>query len=252
MGSTFSQQTFGSGLVAIVAGLLAWLVAARFGSVAPFDASFLLLVAGGIVIQMRWRENYGEHSGSGTPGMGGGSALDSFKKAGRLLLSNERVLLLGLIQSCFESAMYIFVFMWTPALESSLAPYGQGVGEKPYLPHGVVFAIFMVCVMIGSKLFGQLVASAPVEHFCRWLFVASSASLAVPILTSNHYLQLLAFCVFEVCCGVYFPSVVRAVLRAAAAAATSHPHTHTPTHHHPLCRAPCAASTCRRRCAPPS
>ena len=116
------------------------------------------------------------------------SAFDSFYKAARLLVANERVLLLGLVQSCFEGAMYIFVFMWTPALEASL----RLSSTTALLPHGIVFALFMVAIMIGSKLFELLIAAA--------------AALAVPILSSDHTLQLAAFLVFEVCCGIYFPS----------------------------------------------
>lgn len=210
MASTFSHQTFGSGLVAIIAGLTASALAARFGSVAPFDASLVLLIVGGAIIWFRWKENYGEHGTTQSRAAAVfdiSTAFDSFKKAGRLLVTNEKVLLLGLIQSCFESAMYVFVFMWTPALESSLAPTAPGAVDKPYLPHGVVFAIFMVCIMIGSKLFGLLVATRPVEHFTRWVFVLSSAALAVPIITQNHNINLAAFCLFEICCGIYFPSV---------------------------------------------
>ena len=41
--------------------------------------------------------------------------------------------------------MYIFVFLWTPVLEASAAPH--------HLPHGLVFALFMISIMIGSNLF---------------------------------------------------------------------------------------------------
>lgn len=203
LSNTFSRSTFGSGLVAIMAGILAWVLAYMFGAVAPFDASFLLLVAGGFIIYTRWRENYGEHRSTGTT-----SALDNFVKAGKMLINNEHILLLGLIQSCFESAMYIFVFMWTPALEKSLAA-SSVTGIKVVLPHGVVFAIFMVCMMLGSKAFEYLVARGPAEDFGRWVFCLSSVVLSTPIFINNHLLQLLAFCVFEVCCGIYFPAVVR-------------------------------------------
>ena len=215
MSSTFSAMTFGSGAVAIVAGLVASFLAASVNLVAPFDASMLLLLVGGGIIATRWRENYGVTDANARPTSG----WESFGKAWRLLVASERVLLLGVIQSCFESAMYIFVFMWTPALESSLraaalaeaptvhATTGAIVAAgTPPLPHGVVFAGFMVCLMIGSKLFESLVALRPVEHIARWIFVIASASLAVPILSSNHNLVLAGFCVFEVCCGIYFPS----------------------------------------------
>lgn len=230
--STFSAMTFGSGIVAIAAGVVAYALAAAFGSVAPFDASLVLLLAGGAVIALKWRENYGEHesttaaaaaaASSQSTAAGVAGAFASFGKALRLLASSERVLLLGLIQSCFEGAMYVFVFMWTPALESSLraayAAASAGIADgadgdaaapasaSPSLPHGMVFAIFMVAVMIGSKAFEALIAARPVEHFLRWVFVAASLALATPVLTSSHTLQLAGFCVFEICCGIYFPS----------------------------------------------
>ena len=50
-------------------------------------------------------------------------------------VGSGRVLLLGVIQSCFEAAMYIFVFLWTPALAA---------GSRRKIPHGLIFASFMV------------------------------------------------------------------------------------------------------------
>ena len=215
LSSTFSAMTFGSGAVAIVAGLFASFLAASISLVAPFDASMLLLILGGFIITTRWRENYGTNDA----GARTSSGWDSFGKAWKLLVSSERVLLLGVIQSCFESAMYIFVFMWTPALESALRAAalsdpttaialaaGGAAPAPPPLPHGVVFAGFMVCLMIGSKVFEQLVQHRSVEHIARWVFVVASASLAIPILVSSHNLVLVGFCIFEVCCGIYFPS----------------------------------------------
>jgi MFS family permease len=100
MGHTFSQMTFGSGLVAIVAGLVSTFLASNVNLVAPFDGSLVLLVIGGAIIYHSWRENFGDASHLHT-------GFDNFGKAWQLLLTNEKVLLLGLIQSCFESAMYI-------------------------------------------------------------------------------------------------------------------------------------------------
>ena len=100
MGHTFSQMTFGSGLVAIVAGLVSTFLASNINLVAPFDGSLALLLVGGAIIFRSWRENFGDASHLHT-------GFDNFGKAWQLLLTNEKVLLLGLIQSCFESAMYI-------------------------------------------------------------------------------------------------------------------------------------------------
>jgi len=189
---TFSAMTFGSGLSAIVAGLVASTLASWFGLVAPFDGSMLLLITGGFLIYRDWKENYGDTNRLST-------GFDNFGKAWKLLVASEKVLLLGLVQSCFESSMYIFVFMWTPALESTSK-------DGSNLPHGLVFAIFMVCLMLGSKVFDILVRERPVEHLARWIFVIASASLATPILTTNHNVILAGFCIFEICCGIYFPS----------------------------------------------
>jgi hypothetical protein len=224
-------MTFGSGIVAIVAGLIASVLTSYFGLVAPFDASLLLLVAGGAIISYTWKENYGDRTaaavtGSSLPGF------ENFGKAWTLLLTNRKVLLLGIVQSCFEASMYIFVFMWTPALEATVpaAALGDEVGSAggkgagPKIPHGLIFAGFMVCIMIGSKLFDLLVKQGTergqgimasvaaligtsVEGFTRWIFVAAAVSLALPIVTSNHTLILAGFSFFELCCGLYFPSV---------------------------------------------
>lgn len=64
--------------------------------------------------------------------------------------TDPRVGLLGAMQSLFEGSMYTFVFLWTPAL----SPNGQ------HLPHGMIFACFMVSSMAGSALAGRLLAHA--------------------------------------------------------------------------------------------
>lgn len=64
---TFSKAIFlGNGLVAIVAGLFANLLADNlgFGPVAPFDAAACLLAIGMAVILSTWGENYGDPSES--------------------------------------------------------------------------------------------------------------------------------------------------------------------------------------------
>lgn len=172
-----------------------------------------------------------------------GKVCSNFRAAWRIMMSNEKVLLLGIIQSCFEAAMYIFVFMWTPALEANL-PEGEAVSVASFatvmpschvfhcvldqLPHGLVFAGFMICVMIGSRLFSSLVKLQSVESLCRTVFVVATFSLGAPILFPVRVCVALAvlthltlvpppaqspkailfgFCVFEVACGVYFPSI---------------------------------------------
>jgi len=62
-----------------------------------------------------------------------------------LYLSDTKVLLLGCIQSLFEGSMYVFVFMWTPALTE---PHGDESSkvhdDESAFPYGLIFACFMV------------------------------------------------------------------------------------------------------------
>ena len=94
--------------------------------------------------------------------------------------SDEKIALLGAIQSLFEGSMYTFVFLWTPALSPN----------DEEIPHGFIFATFMLGSMLGSSFASRLMArsSIRVESYMQIVFVVSSVSLLLPIITS-------------VCCG---------------------------------------------------
>ncbi|CAI7833363.1 unnamed protein product [Closterium sp. NIES-54] len=154
--------------------------------------------------------------------------------------------------------MYTFVFLWTPAL----APAAQ------HIPHGFIFASFMLACMIGSSLASRLLAHAAaattttitttsssssasatsaslvssssaslvssasasfsqllvhVEGYMQVVFLLAAAALSVPVfihhfiepappgatsITAAGQVQLVAFCVFEVCVGVFWPSLM--------------------------------------------
>ena len=62
---------------------------------------------------------------------------------------DHKILCLGLIQSLFEGSMYTFVLEWTPALTpANLSPANADTAtsssERPTIPHGYIFAGFMV------------------------------------------------------------------------------------------------------------
>jgi hypothetical protein len=106
------------------------------------------------------------------------------------------------IQSFFEGAMYIFVFMWTPALKAT-SPWSNHL-----ISHGWIFATFMICVLIGSTLFQFfLERNFMVERTSFWMIVTAAASLIVPAFVQNHSLCLASFFVFEVCVGLFWPSL---------------------------------------------
>lgn len=91
--------------------------------------------------------------------------------------------------------MYIFVFSWTPTLEST---------TSNDLPHGLVFGCFMVSIMIGSHLVGWMPNS---EDAASLACLLAALALFAPAVSSSHSFLLLAFCMFEVCVGLYFPSI---------------------------------------------
>ena len=190
LGLTFSLATSGNGAVAIASGVAASLVRDQFGPVAPFDLSLVLLVLGTVIIAYTWSEN----TGDATINLG-----QTLSHAFNRLRQDTKIAYLGIIQSFFEGSMYVFVFMWTPALSST--------SPSP-IYHGWIFASFMISVLIGSSLFQYLLSqSMRVERVALYMFVVAAASLLLPAFTDSHSLRFLSFCVFEVCVGMFWPSL---------------------------------------------
>ena len=189
LSKTFSMVMFGNGVVAIVCGIVAGFGVDAFGYVAPFDMSMVCLLLGTAVVWKMWTENYGDESGV----FGA-----NFVTGWVTMSSQPKIWLLGLAQSSFEGAMYIFVFSWTPTLEEA----------DPHLPHGLIFAAFMVSCMIGSSFFKTLSSrdATPGDILVK-AFGVSFCALAMPALTENIWFRLISFFVFECCVGLYFPSM---------------------------------------------
>ncbi|MBA0645873.1 hypothetical protein Goklo_013911, partial [Gossypium klotzschianum] len=232
----FSKAIFlGNGLIAILSGLFGNLLvdSLSLGPVAPFDAAACFLAIGMAIILSSWTENYGDASENkdlltqfrgAAVAITSGRVHDSFPfflfapplKSNLPCTSDEKIALLGAIQSLFEGSMYTFVFLWTPALSPN----------DEEIPHGFIFATFMLASMLGSSLASRLMArSSPrVESYMQIVFVISSVSLVLPILTNflvapskvkggrisfAGCLQLLGFCTFEACVGIFWPSIMK-------------------------------------------
>lgn len=209
LSESFSRASFGNGLVAILCGQLAGLVAGPFGFVAPFDVAIGVLVLVAVLIHHNWTENYG---------MRGEHVSRGLQRALRHTLRDSKMRWLGILQSCFEAAMYIFVFLWTPAL--------QGAQENPTnpIPHGMIFSTFMVALMLGSVLFDRILrritreekdASAvkTMNNAVLWLMqillAISICSFVVAAVGDRLHWSAayLAMIGFEVTCGLYFPAM---------------------------------------------
>eukprot|EP00045_Choanoeca_perplexa_P015643 m.199918 g.199918 ORF g.199918 m.199918 type:complete len:457 (+) comp17046_c0_seq5:130-1500(+) len=190
---TFALSTFGNGVVACLAGVIANVVADCCGHhpVYPFMMAVLLLVVAATTIKATWQEQTVSDLVDRSNGQCGTSL--------RHLLRHRPVWLLGLVQACFESAMYTFVFLWTPSLDRT---------PEHHPPLGVIFAGFMLAIMIGSTFFRLLVhQQVPIMETLRYAVMAGGVSLLLASVTSQRRLLLVLFFVFECACGLFFPAM---------------------------------------------
>jgi len=188
---TFSLAVFGNGVVAILAGVVASFVSIRWGFVAPFMVSLVFLVGSSIYVTYSWGENYGNSD----------IVISKLFSGSFEALKDRKVLILGSIQSMFEASMYVFVFMWTPMLESSF-PEMKTYGTMGL--HGLIFASFMVCIMIGSSCFRILDKKYAVETIYNYTLGLSCLVFLSIALLSQQFITYFSFLLFECCCGVHF------------------------------------------------
>ena len=197
---TFGHVAFGSSVAAIVAGVLAdvfarWL---SFGPVSPFIVACPILLVAGASIAASWEENCGEKQTI---------SLKEFRKAAleglKTIVQNVRIFLIGTVQSLFESVVFVFVFLWTPALDV----YHD-------LPLGIAFASFMTCFLVGSLVCDYLIAKNRFPRTQMLVVVTSSATVVFLVAayfasdkTAPLYRLRMLVCLqlFELLCGLYFP-----------------------------------------------
>jgi len=189
---TFSLAAFSNGVVAILAGMVASGVTVIWGFVSPFMVSLLFLVLSSIFIARNWKENYGNSEMQ---------LSKVFYGSVSVLMNDRKVALLGVVQSLFEASMYIFVFLWTPMLEPYFSET-EKTGE--FGLHGVIFASFMVCIMIGSSSYRLLERHFSVETiYATTLFISSVLFFGISSI-HQQYFTFFGFMAFEVCCGIHF------------------------------------------------
>ena len=206
IGVTFSAATFFNGLLAIVAGVVANFAAESlsFGPVSPFIIAIAPLTISGIIISRTWQENYGSSKSSSSLPK---SCMDGL----RCIFEDRKILLLGCIQSAVESTMYIFVFLWTPILMPANPPLGM------------VFACFMVAIMIGSSLYNILLSRAGFQDqdnlklvliflgitmgICNFTVQPVSDDGRIDENLTGLVITFFAFILLELAIGIYFPSI---------------------------------------------
>lgn len=239
MGKSFSYAQYGNSIVAILAGQIANRAAsfAEFkpisedsgmyvgGYLGPFDVSLIALIAVGLLASNLWEENYGGTKKDGDKNGNNNtddsatdndddskgeksSAMSALKGAFDATIRSSDILSCGIISSLFEGSMYIFVFMWTPALTTlSKAELVNGEEEFEGLPFGIIFSTFMVCCMAGSSIFSIAMERMKPEQLAVVVFSVASFAFLMVSYSNSATSTFLSMNLFEVCVGMYFPSM---------------------------------------------
>ncbi|CAF4900084.1 unnamed protein product [Rotaria magnacalcarata] len=197
----FGNAYFGNSVVAILSGIIAQIAANTFGYVAAFDTAILIFVAMCFLVVTTWSENYGDAHAP---------ISQSFLSAWKSIKSDRKIFLLGIVQALFEASMYVFVLEWTPALTGALDQefIDKTDSKNPPIPHGYVFATYMVAMMMGSNSFKVLCNYAAPESFMRYIVIIAAACLSVPIFLPRAQVTMFtSFLVFEFCIGVFWPAM---------------------------------------------
>lgn len=203
LGETFASATFYNGVCAVVAGLIANYSAVMFGYVAPFVVAILPLSLVAVIISYTWSENYGNQQLN---------MFASLSKGFELVTSDSKIAALGISQSCFEGAMYTFVFMWTPALKSNAELSGDSLtfqNDRPTTEFlGTIFAVFMISVMIGSTLFKIFSFRRETMYKIPLVLhgIAVFSMAVTAIFMSNKDVVYAMFLLFEMSVGLFYPA----------------------------------------------
>lgn len=146
--------------MAILAGQIAGFAASQRGPTGPFEVSVGFLILGGLLSSVLWKENVASNNSSDESN----SSKPTIRDAVKVVKSDPKIMLVGAMQSLFESAMYIFVLNWPPAVSKAVSSYFAKFAKDSSAaigtPYGTVFSCFMACCLLGSTIFGQLTSSS--------------------------------------------------------------------------------------------
>ncbi|KAF4628042.1 hypothetical protein G7Y89_g10112 [Cudoniella acicularis] len=200
----FSIMTTLNSVVAILAGIVAeWVTDFTGTEKAPFMTAVGCLMFAFLAIWNNWGENYGEKNAKSRI-LDMENNVEPPKSTFKLFMDDNRLLALGITSCFFEGSMYIFIFFKFPALKLS----HKLSGSQEDLPFGLIFAILMCSMMTGSLLYNYIITSHPSITPTRLLITTlgiASSSFFIPVIFRDESVTFWCFCVFEICCGVYFP-----------------------------------------------
>ncbi|KAF2641216.1 DUF791-domain-containing protein [Massarina eburnea CBS 473.64] len=208
----FSLNTTLNSVVAILAGVLAeWMVRVTGTAKAPFIGAIVCLTLAFMTIARTWSENYGDRSDEfpeSTNLLAAEDGKEALPKesAVQMIFKDKSILTLALTSCFFEGSLFLFIFFKFPALKLC----HELSGAPGNLPFGLIFAILMCSMMLGSMLYNNLSASSsplPTKQTLLYTLAAASACFFLPAYVRDERITLWCFCIFEVCCGLYYPAM---------------------------------------------
>ena len=116
LGQTFGWAYAGDSLVAITAGQLASLSAAKSGPTGPFSLSLLFLALGSLITSLKWNENVAIQVKSASADGSQKESKPTIGDAWKVMLADKRILLLGAVQSLFEGRYLYFMIESIPLI----------------------------------------------------------------------------------------------------------------------------------------
>ncbi|KAM7199446.1 Protein of unknown function (DUF791) domain containing protein, partial [Rhypophila sp. PSN 637] len=205
----FGTMSMVNSLVAIASGVVSeWLVGIAGTKKAPFMASVVVLGVAFGVIALSW---VSIHKPS-PPKSNTSSTLSK-------ILSDPKILCLGLASTIFEGSMFLFVFFWTPALRSTIT----SSSSTSTLPYGVIFASFMASCLASSLAFNTFMSGSSssdtqkdkktnqpvIAHPILLLILLgiSSVTFFVSAHPSSEQTAFWVFCLYEAAVGAYWPTM---------------------------------------------
>ena len=213
------------------------------GCINVFDLAMVCAIASGLLAICLWEENYGtshqdtkeeqvmENKHKDIEGNENISLLShksksiekidshgnkdlckSMKDAMKIVFSSVDILICGIVTALFEGSLFVFVFLWTPALsevskENDTSKTDSMSTDDAKSQLGLIFATFMVSCMTGSSLYSILKGFLKDEVIGIYVMLFASSSLLMVAGSFNSTVTTISFNIFEMCVGVYFPMI---------------------------------------------
>jgi len=122
-------------------------------------------------------------------------------------VEDPSLVILTLTVCFFEGSVYVVLYSWAQTIMS--ARFHERIWANP--PFGTIFSSLMAAMSLGSFIFLHASREAnSIQLSSRTIQFASSiaaSALLSTILLRDELSRFWAFCLFEICVGLYYPSM---------------------------------------------